>query len=39
LPGSGQVPVAGSCEYGNEPLGSIKPEEYFLAEQLLASQE
>jgi hypothetical protein len=23
-PGSGQGPVEGSCEHGNEPLGSIK---------------
>jgi hypothetical protein len=24
LSGSGQGPVAGSCEHGNEPSGSIK---------------
>jgi hypothetical protein len=27
--GSGQGPVAGSCEHGNEPLGSIKGEEFL----------
>jgi hypothetical protein len=25
---SGQGPVSGACEHGNEPLGSIKGEEY-----------
>jgi hypothetical protein len=27
--GSGQVPVAGFCEHGNEPSGSIKGEEFL----------
>jgi hypothetical protein len=27
--GSGQGPVAGSCEHSNEPLGSIKGEEFL----------
>jgi hypothetical protein len=27
--GSGQEPVAGSCEYGNEPSGSVKGGEFF----------
>jgi hypothetical protein len=27
--GSGQEPVAGSCEYGNEPSGSIKCGEFI----------
>jgi hypothetical protein len=26
---SGQGPVAGSCEHGNEPLGSIKGGEFL----------
>jgi len=27
--GLGQEPVAGSCEHGNEPSGSIKPGEFL----------
>jgi hypothetical protein len=27
--GSGQGPVAGSCEHGNEPSGSIKVGEFL----------
>jgi hypothetical protein len=27
--GSGEGPVAGSCEYGNEPPGSIKGGEFL----------
>jgi hypothetical protein len=27
--GSGWVPVAGTCEHGNEPSGSIKGEEFL----------
>jgi hypothetical protein len=27
--GSGEGPVAGSCEHGNEPSGSIKGGEFF----------
>jgi hypothetical protein len=34
--GSGQGPVEGPCEHGNEPSGSIK---YWEAAQLAASQE
>jgi len=34
--GLGQGQVLGSCEYGNEPLGSIKGGEFWLAKQLLA---
>jgi hypothetical protein len=26
--GSGQVPVVGSCEHGNDPSGSIKCREF-----------
>jgi hypothetical protein len=29
LSGSGQGPVAGGCEHGNEPLGSLKGEEFL----------
>jgi hypothetical protein len=29
--GSGQGPMAGSCEHGNEPMGSIKGQEFLLA--------
>jgi hypothetical protein len=36
---SRQGPVAGSCEYGNEPSGSIRGGDFFrVAEWLLASQ-
>jgi hypothetical protein len=31
--------VAGSCEHGNEPSGSIKSGNFLLAERLLSSQE
>jgi len=27
--GSGQGPVAGSCEHGNGPLGSVKGEQFL----------
>jgi hypothetical protein len=27
--GSGEVPVADSCEHNNEPLGSIKGEKFL----------
>jgi hypothetical protein len=27
--GSGQAPVAGCCEHGNEPLGSVKGGEFL----------
>jgi hypothetical protein len=29
LSGSGQEQMEGSCEYGNEPMGSIKGEEFL----------
>jgi hypothetical protein len=27
---AGYIPVAGCCEYGNEPLGSIKGETFLI---------
>jgi hypothetical protein len=37
--GSGYGPVAGSCEHGNEPLGSTKYGEFDTLSVVLASQE
>jgi hypothetical protein len=36
---SGQGPVAGCCEYGNEPSGSIKGEEFLNKLSDLTSRE
>jgi hypothetical protein len=37
--GSGKLSVAGPCEYGNEPSGSVKDREFFDQLSDLCSQE